>query len=157
MRSCLRRQWDLLGDGPHERDQLTRDGRHRDVRMLAACDESTEALAQAHLRLPPQVLQRLRQAIDALLNMQRHLRGMTIRPRGFDQRAPRAAIALCFANTRSPVPPVDFVFPRTTGSGMLTALLVLFRSIGLICRGHRAVALEKSRAPSAVGRVEADD
>jgi hypothetical protein len=28
---------------------------------------------------------------------------------------------------------------------VLTALLVLLRSIGLICRGHRAVALEKSR------------
>jgi hypothetical protein len=27
-------------------------------------------------------------------------------------------------------------------SSMLTALLVLFRTIGLICRGHRAVALE---------------
>ena len=25
---------------------------------------------------------------------------------------------------------------------MLTALIVLLRSIGLICRGHRAVALE---------------
>src|SRR6185436_7373822 len=37
---------------------------------------------------------------------------------------------------------VDFVVPRTTGSRMLRALFVLLRSIGLICGGHRAVALE---------------
>src|SRR5712692_7467537 len=47
-----------------------------------------------------------------------------------------------FANTRSPAPPVDFVDPLTTGSRMLTALHGCFRSIGLICRGRRAVALE---------------
>src|SRR5712691_10368365 len=58
-------------------------------------------------------------------------------------RMPRARRnTVCFANTRSPVPPVDFVVPRTTGSRMLTALLVLLRSVGLICGGHRAVALE---------------
>src|SRR5206468_4453448 len=39
-------------------------------------------------------------------------------------------------------PLVDFVIECTTGSRMLTVLLVLLRSIGLICRGHRAVALE---------------
>jgi hypothetical protein len=50
--------------------------------------------------------------------------------------------ALWFANTRPPVPPVDFVVECATGSRMLTALVVLLRSIGLICRGHRAVALE---------------
>jgi hypothetical protein len=33
-------------------------------------------------------------------------------------------------------------FGRTAGSPMLTALLVILRSIGLIWRGHRAVALE---------------
>src|SRR6202158_6197582 len=49
---------------------------------------------------------------------------------------------LWFANTRPPVPPVDFVIECGPGSLMLTALLVLLRSIGLICRGHRAVALE---------------
>jgi hypothetical protein len=34
------------------------------------------------------------------------------------------------------------VIEYATGSRMLTALVVLLRSIGLICRGHRAVALE---------------
>ena len=30
---------------------------------------------------------------------------------------------------------------------MLTALMVLLRSIGLICRGHRAIALENLALP----------
>src|SRR5216684_4581374 len=37
---------------------------------------------------------------------------------------------------------VDFLVRSTRGSRMLTALFVLLRSIGLICGGHRAVALE---------------
>jgi hypothetical protein len=38
--------------------------------------------------------------------------------------------------------PVDFVIACATGSRTLTAFVVLLRSIGLICRGHLAVALE---------------
>jgi hypothetical protein len=52
--------------------------------MLAARDESPEALTQAHLRLPPEVLYRLREVIDARLNVRRHFRGMPIGPRGLD-------------------------------------------------------------------------
>src|SRR5713101_4841355 len=37
---------------------------------------------------------------------------------------------------------VDFLVRSTRGSRMLTALMVLFRSIGLICGGHRAIVLE---------------
>src|SRR5713101_8409698 len=37
---------------------------------------------------------------------------------------------------------VDFLVRSTRGSRMLTALMVLLRSIGLICCGHRAIALE---------------
>ena len=36
---------------------------------------------------------------------------------------------------------------------MLTALMVLLRSIGLICCGHRAIALENLALPPAVGRT----
>src|SRR5258708_39181196 len=38
--------------------------------------------------------------------------------------------------------PVDFLVRSTRGSRMLTALMVLLRSIGLICGGHRAIVLE---------------
>src|SRR3984893_13692854 len=38
--------------------------------------------------------------------------------------------------------PVDFLVRSTRGSRMLTALMVLLRSIGLICGGHRAAVLE---------------
>src|ERR1700730_5745641 len=38
--------------------------------------------------------------------------------------------------------PVDFQVRSTRGSRMLTALMVLLRSIGLICGGHRAIVLE---------------
>src|SRR5262249_4977722 len=39
-------------------------------------------------------------------------------------------------------PTVDPDVQSTPGSCMLTALVVLLRAIGLMCRGHRAVALE---------------
>jgi hypothetical protein len=51
-------------------------------------------------------------------------------------------------------PPVEFVIGWAARSIMLAALLVLLRTIGLIC-GHRAVALENVAAPSAGGRPEA--
>jgi hypothetical protein len=46
------------------------------------------------------------------------------------------------ANTWAPISPIDFLVKSTRGSRMLTALIVLLRSIGLICGGHRAVVLE---------------
>ena len=39
-------------------------------------------------------------------------------------------------------PPVDSQIDWTTGWRMLAALVVLLRTLGLLCRGHRAVALE---------------
>src|SRR5258708_36712186 len=43
---------------------------------------------------------------------------------------------------RSAGPSVDSVADYATGYRMLTALIVLLRSIGLLCRGHKAVGLE---------------
>src|SRR5229473_5059114 len=40
------------------------------------------------------------------------------------------------------ISPVDFLVRSTRGSRMLTALMMLLRSIGLICGGHRAIVLE---------------
>jgi hypothetical protein len=47
-----------------------------------------------------------------------------------------------FAKTQSLATTVDPVTDHARGSLMLTAFVVLLRSPGLICRGHRAVALE---------------
>jgi hypothetical protein len=47
-----------------------------------------------------------------------------------------------FANTRPVAPQVAFAVECATGSRMLRALVLLLRSIGLLCCGHRAVALE---------------
>lgn len=52
---------------------------------------------------------------------------------------------LCFATRDRPPRSVDSVAEHATGSHMLTALVVLLRSIGLMCRGHRAVALRTWR------------
>src|SRR5881409_582829 len=60
------------------------------------------------------------------------------------------ALLLCARSSvpcPSPIPDrlscgIDLGFECATGSRMLTAVVVLLRSIGLLCRGHRAVALE---------------
>ena len=49
---------------------------------------------------------------------------------------------VCFARIRSPTKPVDLLEGCATGSLMLAALVVVLRSLALICSGHRAVALE---------------
>jgi hypothetical protein len=50
-------------------------------------------------------------------------------------------IGLSLANTSADVAGL-FLVRSTRGSCMLTALMVVLRSIGLICGGHRAIVLE---------------
>jgi hypothetical protein len=50
--------------------------------------------------------------------------------------------AVSLANAWAPISPIDFLVKSTRGSRMLTALMVLLGSLGLICGGHRAVELE---------------
>ena len=73
----------LLGNRPHERDQFPRDGGYRDVGMLAARGEATKALAEPHLSLPADVLNRFRQPVDPRLDVLGDLGGIPIRPGGF--------------------------------------------------------------------------
>src|SRR6202047_2227144 len=54
----------------------------------------------------------------------------------------RALEPVSLANTWAPISPVDFLVKSTRGSRMLTALMVLLRSLGLIYGGHRAIVLE---------------
>ena len=60
---------DLLRDRPHEREEFPRDRGHDHVRMFPAAHEPTKALAQPDLRLPPEVLDRFRQDVDAGLDV----------------------------------------------------------------------------------------
>ena len=69
----LRDHRDHLRNRPHERDQFARDRRDRHVRMFATRDESSKALAQPDLRLPPEVLNGFRQRVDASLDVLGHL------------------------------------------------------------------------------------
>src|SRR5450759_4413730 len=68
--------------------------------------------------------------------------GVANRARGVHVLSRRGLEGLCFATTRTAGPAVDSVAEHATGYRMLTALIVILRSIGLMCRGHRAVALE---------------
>lgn len=81
------------GDGPHEGDQFPRDRRDRHVGMLPARHEAAVAFAEPHLCLPAEVLEGLRQAVDALLDVERDLGRMAIGPRGFDEDASGAPVA----------------------------------------------------------------
>ena len=61
----------LPRDRPEEREDLARDGRDNDIRVLPACDHAAVPLAQPHLRLPRDFLNRLRALFDPLLQGKR--------------------------------------------------------------------------------------
>ena len=74
-----------LGDRPHERDQFARDRRDGHVRVFAARDEATEALAPSDLGFPADVLNRFRQRVNAPVNVFGDFGGMPIGPGAFDE------------------------------------------------------------------------
>jgi hypothetical protein len=49
---------------------------------------------------------------------------------------------------------IDPLAESAAGSRMLTAFVVLLRSIGLMCRGHRVAGARESGAASATGHVD---
>lgn len=77
----------------HEGDQFARDRGDDDVGMFAARHQPTKPLAEPYLRLPAEILQRLRQPVDALLDVEGHFGRVTIGPGRFDQDAARASMA----------------------------------------------------------------
>src|SRR6266700_2396802 len=64
-----------------------------DVGMLAFGDEAAEALAQADLGLPGDVLDRLGEVLEALADVGRDLGGILVGPGAFDEGAAGVAIA----------------------------------------------------------------
>jgi len=83
----------LLGDRPQERQNLPRDRRDDDVRVLAARNQAPIAFAEPHLGLPRDVLDGLGTVLEPQLQVRRYLGRVPIRPRGFNQRPARVAVA----------------------------------------------------------------
>ena len=77
----------LLGIGPHESRQLTRDGYGDHVGMFASCRELSVAFAQPDLGFPADVLNHLGLFFEAQLQMSADLRGIAVGPGAFDQDA----------------------------------------------------------------------
>ena len=92
-REPLSRESYLPCDGPHEGDEFTGDRRDRHVRVLAARHEPTSPLAQAHLGLPGDVLDVLRQSLEPLLHRLGDFGGMAVGPGAFDEHAAGVAVA----------------------------------------------------------------
>jgi len=81
----LRGHRDLLGNGPHKRDQLTGNRAHDLIRVFTPCAELSVPCAQADLCLPTRVLDRLGELFQAELQVPTHVGRVAIRPGAFDQ------------------------------------------------------------------------
>ena len=75
----------LLGHGPHKRDQLTGYRHHDLMRVFPPCAELPLAFTQADLCLPTRVLDRLGELFQAELQVPTQFRRVAIGPGPFDQ------------------------------------------------------------------------
>ena len=62
------REGHLPGDGPQKREEFARDGGHNQVGVLPVRDEASVPFAEPDLRLPGDVLDGLRAALEAALD-----------------------------------------------------------------------------------------
>src|SRR5688572_8593441 len=88
LRAWLPDRWSWLndpGDRPDEADHLTRDCRGHDHLGLARCGQAAVALAQAHLRPPGDVADRLRQRFDPIEQLAADPGLHAVGPGAFDQ------------------------------------------------------------------------
>jgi hypothetical protein len=77
----------LLGNGPHEADELPGAGHGHDMGVFALGSQASVAFTQSDWRLPTDVLHTLGLVCEAQWPLAAHLRGRAIRPRAFDQYA----------------------------------------------------------------------
>ena len=77
----------LLGNGPHEADQLPRDGHGHHIGVFALGHQALVAFTQADLRLPTDVLNHVGLVFETQLQLPADLRGIAVRPGAFDQHA----------------------------------------------------------------------
>jgi hypothetical protein len=76
----------LVGDGPDESGHFSRDGHNHLVRILSTCREVSKTLAQAYLGVPPNVLDGLREHLQAHLEMTADLGRIPLGPGPLDER-----------------------------------------------------------------------
>src|SRR5712691_10324548 len=83
----------LLGNGPHEADQLPCYGHGHDIGVFALGRQALVAFTQADLRLATDVLNNFGLVFEAQLQLAADFRGIAIRPGAFDQYAVGMSIA----------------------------------------------------------------
>ena len=94
----------LLGNGPHEADELPCDGHGHDIGVCALGYQASGALTQSDWRLPTDVLNHCGLVFEAQWQLAAHLRGRAIRPGAFDQDAAGMGMAsLCHPSLVAPL------------------------------------------------------
>ena len=83
----------MFGDGPHKAHQFTGHGEHGLAGMCPACREAAKAFAQAYLRLPTDVLDRLRELFQSALQVAANFGGIPVGPGALHQDTTRMGIA----------------------------------------------------------------
>ena len=81
----LRRHRHLFGNGPQKAHQFPGHGDDHLVGVFAAGQQASKAFAQAHLRLPTDVLNRLGELLSPELYVATDVGGIPVGPSAFDQ------------------------------------------------------------------------
>ncbi len=83
----LRCSRDLLGNRPHTAHQFTGNRDDDVIGMFSAGQQASKAFTQAHLRLPTDILDRLRELFQPELRVAPDFGGIARRPGAFDERS----------------------------------------------------------------------
>jgi hypothetical protein len=84
---------DLCGNRPHEPHELTRNRHDHLVGVFASRYQASVSFAQAHLGFPTDVLDGFGVLFESSLQVATDVRGITIRPRAFNQYPTGMSIA----------------------------------------------------------------
>jgi hypothetical protein len=84
---------DLFGNRPHEPHELTRNSHDHLVGVFAARYQASVSFAQANLGFPTEVLHGFGGRFESQLQVAADLRGITLRPRAFNQHPTGMTIA----------------------------------------------------------------
>src|SRR5882724_2793289 len=90
---ALRCHWNLFGDSPHKARQFPGNSHDQLVGVFASGYQTAIAFAQLHLRLPTDVLDRLRELFQPELQVATDFGGMPVSPGAFDQGASGMGVA----------------------------------------------------------------
>src|SRR6266850_3306525 len=91
----LARHWHLAGDGPDEGRHVPGDRHHHLVGMFPSCCEVSDTLTQAHLGIPPDVLDGLGELLQAQLEMAADLGRIPVGPSSRNEGPAGERVASC--------------------------------------------------------------